>query len=345
MTENKGGLIVKRADEREKGEKDGSISTNPLTSATVSIVSASLSSSTSSSSSSSSSTSTTSSRVNERNTASSPSSTTSHSDNHHNTHPSTYPDHDHDNNENDNENDDNNNDESHPAQPLRSVTRPLPPPTVLLLPVESGPPTCLELLHRLCVGPARSSSGSGCMEVEGESEGEHRREREGEEGRAGLVIDTHCHTHSQNHNSEELKEGYSKSNSTGNKSKLIARKKGKQSDRMYTDPHSGTDTPPQQPDCDSSQKIGFTKQLEFIHKLTDLVDRLRFVDRPLRNQMLCDGLTEINESPNDLGEREREREREREKSLCTLLSLVLLPFYCYRCLVLDLLQYYLRPVN
>jgi hypothetical protein len=69
-------------------------------------------------------------------------------------------------------------------------------------------------------------------------------------------------------------------------------------------PNSGTNTPTRNPvsDCDVSQKIGFIKQLEFMHKLTDLVEKLRFVDRALRGDVLCGGLKKMNEHPSALGE-------------------------------------------
>ena len=67
--------------------------------------------------------------------------------------------------------------------------------------------------------------------------------------------------------------------------------------------HSGTNTPTRNPvsDCDISQKIGFIKQLEFMHRLTDLVEKLRFIDRAVRGDVLCGGLKKMNENPYALG--------------------------------------------
>ena len=66
-------------------------------------------------------------------------------------------------------------------------------------------------------------------------------------------------------------------------------------------PNSEATTPIRIPDCDLTQKIGFIKQLEFIHKLTDIVDKLRSVDRALRGEILCRGLKKLNEKPSELG--------------------------------------------
>lgn len=66
-------------------------------------------------------------------------------------------------------------------------------------------------------------------------------------------------------------------------------------------PTSGSTTPVRISDCDLTQKIGFIKQLEFIHKLTDIVDKLRTVDRALRGEILCRGLKKLNEKPSELG--------------------------------------------
>ena len=66
-------------------------------------------------------------------------------------------------------------------------------------------------------------------------------------------------------------------------------------------PNSGATTPIRISDCDLSQKIGFIKQLEFVHKLTDMVDKLRSVDRTLRGEILCRGLKKLNEKPFELG--------------------------------------------
>ena len=67
-------------------------------------------------------------------------------------------------------------------------------------------------------------------------------------------------------------------------------------------PNSGSTTPIRISDCELSQKIGFIKQLEFIHKLTDMVDKLRSVDRAVRGEILCRGLKKLNERPSELGE-------------------------------------------
>ena len=72
------------------------------------------------------------------------------------------------------------------------------------------------------------------------------------------------------------------------------------SDIHENNPISVRDLPPVS-DCEISQKIGFIKQLEFIHKLTDLVEKLRFVDRPLRGDALIKGLKKLNEKPSELG--------------------------------------------
>jgi phosphatidylinositol 4-kinase len=49
------------------------------------------------------------------------------------------------------------------------------------------------------------------------------------------------------------------------------------------------------------QWSSFGDQLDFIERLTDLVDKLRFVDRPLRTEMLCKALTKLNENMAELG--------------------------------------------
>ena len=72
------------------------------------------------------------------------------------------------------------------------------------------------------------------------------------------------------------------------------------SDIHENNPISVRDLPPVS-DCEISQKIGFIKQLEFIHKLNDLVEKLRFVDRPLRGDALNKGLKKLNEKPSELG--------------------------------------------
>ena len=172
------------------------------------------------------------------------------------------------------------------------------------------PPTCLELLHRLCVGPAsagveatatptlngdRWSVGEGGegVAVGGRStdrrsskEREYSRENKKERGRDRMG--TEESNHSRDNDTNEVKhENYHCDISSAE----YARKRDGSS--LY--PHTN------QSDCDISQKIGFTKQLEFIYKLTDLVDKLRFIDRPLRGESLCSGLAKLNESPDDLG--------------------------------------------
>ena len=49
------------------------------------------------------------------------------------------------------------------------------------------------------------------------------------------------------------------------------------------------------------QWSSFGEQLDFIEKLTDLVDKLRFVDRPLRTETLCKTLGKLNEKSSELG--------------------------------------------
>lgn len=66
-------------------------------------------------------------------------------------------------------------------------------------------------------------------------------------------------------------------------------------------PNSGSTTPIRISDCELSQKIGFIKQLEFVYKLTDMVDKLRSVDRAVRGEILCRGLKKLNERPSELG--------------------------------------------
>ena len=51
----------------------------------------------------------------------------------------------------------------------------------------------------------------------------------------------------------------------------------------------------------SYQWSSFGEQLDFISKLTDLVDSLRFVDRPLRTDTLCKLLVKLNENTSSLG--------------------------------------------
>jgi hypothetical protein len=42
---------------------------------------------------------------------------------------------------------------------------------------------------------------------------------------------------------------------------------------------------------------GFSEQLDFIDRLCEMVDSLRFVDRPLRSDSLCVELTKLNADP------------------------------------------------
>jgi hypothetical protein len=42
--------------------------------------------------------------------------------------------------------------------------------------------------------------------------------------------------------------------------------------------------------CEPSEHIGFTLQIEFLHRLTTIVDALRQVDRPLRAEVLAQEL-------------------------------------------------------
>lgn len=54
-------------------------------------------------------------------------------------------------------------------------------------------------------------------------------------------------------------------------------------------------------DCEYSQKIGFIKQLEFIYKLTESVDSLRYIERSLRTEKLLCDLIKMNENVPELG--------------------------------------------
>ena len=182
-----------------------------------------------------------------------------------------------------------------------------------LLPVEPYvSPSCLELLHRLCVGPASDSLGAaavgtvngerctgggreGGREGDGNRDSSNYKEKEfsdrdtdiktDEAGKFLSKCDTKLLTNSDLEKSNRRAEGQSLEGQ----------------DNIYSDTQSSLYRPVRQSDCDLSQKIGFTKQLEFIHKLTNLVENLRFVDRLQRTESLCAGLAKINESPEDLG--------------------------------------------
>jgi hypothetical protein len=47
--------------------------------------------------------------------------------------------------------------------------------------------------------------------------------------------------------------------------------------------------------------LSFCDQLDFIERLSELVESLRFIDRPLRTQVLCNELEKWNENPDSLG--------------------------------------------
>lgn len=208
-----------------------------------------------------------------------------------------------------------------------------------------GAPSCLSLLHKLCVGPANCATGGGGSEGEsdvgngGHGGGAGGRGVNGVKGGAKVVSDTDSRKGTDKietavketekvkgedaeseREKEELKDGnflQSRSSETVEISFTMSEKH----DFAISNPtiapqhsyntcekhentlHSGTNTPTRNPvsDCDISQKIGFIKQLEFMHRLTDLVEKLRFIDRAVRGDVLCGGLKKMNENPSALG--------------------------------------------
>ena len=192
---------------------------------------------------------------------------------------------------------------------LTLLTRTPAASTLHLIPVEPhDSPSCLELLHRLCVGPENVSMGDPAVgNVNGESGTGGGREGEGNrDSRSGKEKEFGSDVRSERETEIGTEEGDKVQSQITNcdVEKSYRRVDGQileGHDGIYSDTQFSPYRPVRQSDCDLSQKIGFTKQLEFIHKLTSLVENLRFIDRLLRTESLCAGLAKINESPEDLG--------------------------------------------
>ena len=216
-------------------------------------------------------------------------------------------------------------------------------------------PSCLSLLHKLCVGPANSNHVSRKVEKEvvlnknttrinenissngsvnkekfekesgSERSDVEKRNEEKEHDNVSMKLDgkemkmievqkeelkdelsVSVNTASLSSDSIEISFSHTQMEleSTGSSSKSVKSASNHIpddcSDIHENSPVSVRDQPPVS-DCEISQKIGFIKQLEFIHKLTDLVEKLRFVDRPLRGDALIKGLKKLNEKTSELG--------------------------------------------
>jgi hypothetical protein len=121
-------------------------------------------------------------------------------------------------------------------------------------------PSCLELLHRLCVGPAHAVSSPALTDGDTEDD-KHRAVAEQWGHGDGISIDK---GEQQGRGGKVLEATAINSDSaTGTFTRASSVTGGV--DHLSTRPS----------DCDRSEQIGFIKQLEFIHRLTESVDSLR----------------------------------------------------------------------